>query len=245
MRTLLALLLALEPTASDAEPEPESPAIGRTDAATLFQLGLYREAAEAFAREHETNPDPALLFGRAVALKRSGDCLSAIEAFEVFIAAGPPAADVHEAEGQIDQCRAIVEATAKAASPPPRVEPPPASSTTAASSVTEDDRAQPRARPWHRDPAGGVLVGVGVPLLATGIGLYAGSFALAGRSQPAMQTEHESRRDRVRALAASGLPIMAVGAALVIAGAIRWGVVARQQRRGAVSVAPSGLRFRF
>jgi tetratricopeptide (TPR) repeat protein len=243
MRTLLALLLALEPTGSDAEPEPESAAVGRTDAATLFQLGLYREAAEAFAREYETNPDPALLFGRAVALKRSGDCLSAIEAFEVFIAAGPPAADVEEAEGQIDQCRAIVDATAKAASPPPRVQPPPPETPTSA--VMQDDRAPPRARPWHRDPAGGVLVGVGVPLLATGIGLYAGSFALAERSPPTMQTDHESRRDRVRALAASGLPIMAVGAALVIAGAIRWGVVARQQRRGAVSVAPSGLRFRF
>src|SRR5687767_4885168 len=125
MRTLLALLLALGPAGSDAEPEPESPAVGRTDAATLFQLGLYREAAEAFAREYEANPDPALLFGRAVALKRSGDCLSAIEAFDVFIGAGPPAADVAEAEGQIDQCRAIVDATTKAASPPPRVEPPP------------------------------------------------------------------------------------------------------------------------
>ena len=243
MRTLLALLLAFEPAGSEAEAEPESPAVGRTDAATLFQLGLYREAAEAFAREYESNPDPALLFGRAVALKRSGDCLSAIEAFEVFIAAGPPAADVEEAEGQIDQCRAIVDATAKAATPPPRDAPPPA--TTPVSTVTQDDREQPRARPWYRDPAGGVLMGVGIPLLATGVGLYAGSFALASRSPPAMQSDHESRRDRVRALAASGLPIMAVGAALVIAGAIRWGVVAREQRRGAVSVAQGGLRFRF
>ena len=77
MRTILALVLALEPaTPSEPEPDPKAePA--RTDAATLFQLGLYDEAAEAFAREYETNPDPALLFGRAVSLKRSGDCLSA------------------------------------------------------------------------------------------------------------------------------------------------------------------------
>ena len=239
MRTILALVLALEPaTPSEPEPEPRAePA--RTDAATLFQLGLYDEAAEAFAREYETNPDPALLFGRAVSLKRSGDCMSAIDAFEVFIAAGPPASDVAEAEGQIEQCQAIVKATAAAAAEPepspPRVEVPPP--------VVEEDRTRPRERPWYRDPAGGVLVGIGVPVLAAGVGLYAGSFALAGQPQPGAQSEHESRRDRVRVLAATGVPLLAVGAALVIAGAIRWGLLARQQSR--TELGASGLRFRF
>ncbi len=241
MRTILALVLALEP-AVPSEPEPEPPAEpARTDAATLFQLGLYDEAADAFAREYETNPDPALLFGRAVSLKRSGDCLSAIEAFEVFIAAGPPASDVAEAENQVAQCRAIVKATAAAAAepepaPPPDVEPPPPS-------AADDRTRRPAERPWFRDPAGGVLVGVGVPVLATGVGLYVGSFALAGSPQPDAQSEHESRRDRVRGLATAGVPLMAVGAALVIAGAIRWGLLARQQRRAALSHA--GLSFRF
>ncbi len=240
MRTLLALVLALEPAVpSEPEPEPE-PQPARTDAATLFQLGLYDEAAEAFAREYETDPDPALLFGRAVSLKRSGDCLSAIEAFEVFIAAAPPASDIAEAEGQIEQCRAIVKATtAAAAEPDPpapeTVDPPPP--------AIAEARTRPREHPWYRDPAGGVLVGVGVPVLATGVGLYARSFALAGSAQPDAQSEHESRRDRVRGLATAGVSLVAVGAALVIAGAIRWGLLGRQQRRAALTDA--GLRFRF
>jgi hypothetical protein len=247
MRIVLALLLALEPEPTEVEPaesDPEAPPAdpgpAHTDAATLFQLGHYREAAESFAREYEATPDPALLFGRAVALKRSGDCLSAIDAFEVFIAAGPPASDVAEAERQVYECRAIVSATAAAAAPAPQrepVAPPPA---------PDDDRVHASHGQWYRDPLGGVLVGVGVPVLVAGVGLYAGSFVLAGRPRPDMQSEHESRRDRVRALAGTGLPLCAVGAALVIAGAIRWGIVARRHRAAdPVSLDSNGLRFSF
>jgi tetratricopeptide (TPR) repeat protein len=261
MRFALAFALALEPVSPpstdaggvvDDSPVEQQPAPApklepAADAATLFRLGRYREAADAFAREHAINPDPALLFGRAAALKRSGDCLSALDAFEDFIAADPPQPDVEEAQRQIEDCRAIVEATAAAATQT-------SDASTYDSGTPPSDRARPQTRRhaasgvWYRDALGGALVGIGTPVLLTGVGLYAGSFALAGRPQPSAQSQHESRRETVRALAVSGIPLMAVGAAAVIAGAVRWALLARRKDRnhgGSSAAATPGIVWHF
>jgi tetratricopeptide (TPR) repeat protein len=261
MRLVLALALALEPASpppADADVVDDSPVEDQqsapspkveppADAATLFRLGRYREAADAFAREHASNPDPALLFGRAAALKRSGDCLSALDAFEDFIEADPPQPDVEEAQRQIEDCRTIVEATAAAATQRPV-------SSTYDGGSPPDERTRPQTRrhaaskPWYRDPLGGALVGIGTPVLLTGVGLYAGGFALAGRPQPGAQSQHESRRETVRALAVSGISLMAVGAAAVSAGAVRWALLARRKNRarlGSPAAATPGIAWHF
>jgi hypothetical protein len=247
----LALALALpvpdDPSHPPADPPIEAPAepapdVDPLDGATLFRVGRYREAAAAFAREYETNPDPALLFGRAAALKRSGDCLSALSAFEAFIAAGPPAPDVEEAERQIDDCQAIVEATAKAAMQRSNAaEPAP---TATAAEPAPSDRAPDT---WYRDPIGGTLVGTGAAILVGGAGLYGASFGVAARERPDMQSEHESRRRQVRSLAATGIPLMAAGAAILVGGIVRWAVLARRQRAqsGAGMLGSPALVWRF
>lgn len=245
MHVLLALALALAPPVDPGD-VPAEPLVGepQVDGATLFRIGRYREAAAAFAREYETNPDPALLFGRAAALKRSGDCLSALEAFEAFIAAGPPAPDVVEAERQIDDCEAIVEATAKAtAARSEAAEPSPAPTST--EPVPRDRSPSPDA--WWRDPIGGTLVGIGGAILAGGAGLYGASFGVAAREQPDAQSEHESRRRQVQSLAGTGIPLMAVGAAVLLGGIARWAVLARRQRgqAGVGVLGPPALVWRF
>ena len=241
MHVILTLALALSavpgsgdapaepPADAPAEPqsEPASEPSPPADGATLFRLGRYREAAEAFAREYEQRPDPALLYGRAAALKRSGDCLSALDAFEAFIAAGPPAPDVEEAERQIADCEAIVEATAKAAAQR-SAEPTPAPAPAAAEAPPRD--LPSRSDAWYRDPIGGTLVGTGAAILVGGAGLYGASFGVAAREQPDTQSEHESRRRQVRSLAGTGIPLMAVGAAILVGGVVRWAVLARRQR---------------
>lgn len=254
MHLVLALALALQPVAVpeeppqddapvDVVPAPEPAPEPAMDGATLFRVGRYREAAAAFAHEYETNPDPALLFGRAAAFKRSGDCLSALDAFEAFIAVGPPAPDVEEAERQIEECQAIVEATARAANERAQ-KTPPAASLQPETSASHD--APPSPTRWARDPIGGTLVGTGAAVLLAGAGLYGAAFGVAGRAQPDAQSEHESRRRQVRSLAGTGIPMMAVGAALLIGGIARWAVLARREKRaGTASVAATGLIVRF
>lgn len=211
------------------------------DASTLFRQGRYPEAAAAFEREYASNPDPALLFGRAVALQRSGDCFAAIEGFEAFIAVGPPAPDVAEGNRQIEQCRQIIEANAeqqRAPAPQEPATPPPR--------TLEPERDAPT--PWHRDRLGGALVGVGAAMTVTGAVLYGAAFGIAGRDQPGLQTDHEARSSSTRSMAAAGLSVLAVGGAVAIAGAIRWTVVARQTRRRSdvrATLLRSGAVIRF
>ena len=203
-----------EPVDDAAEPEPGGPS-----AAQLFQDRRYREAAEAFAREYERDPKPALLFGRGQALLRSGDCFGAIESFEEFLATEPPDADANAAREQVTYCREIIEANSKRndeATDP--VDPPPPV-------IDEPIR---RAEPWHRDPMGSIFVGIGSPVLITGAILYGGSFGIANGTPPEQHTEHDRREGRVRGMAATGLTLLGVGTALVIAGAVRWAMVARR-----------------
>ena len=130
-------------------------------------------------------------------------------------------------------CSEIIEANSKAEeqeAAEPTVAPAPA--------PTFEDPG-PVREPWHRDPAGSILVGIGSPVLVTGVILYGGSFGIANGEPPQQHTDHEQRQGRVRGMAATGLSLLGVGAALVIAGAIRWGLVAR---RGAPRRAGRRLR---
>jgi hypothetical protein len=217
----LALVLArsqpVDPT-EDAAAESPAPSV---DGATLFGQGHYVEAAEAFALEYETTRDPALLFGRAMALQRAGNCWAAIDAFEQFIETSPPESDVAEARRQIEGCNRVLGVQ------PPRSEPttelPPPSPSP---ELGDGDRDQPA---WYRDRLGGALVGVGVPVMFGGIGLYGASFAVAENVARDTETAYEDRRVRVRAMAISGLTLLGVGAAVAIAGAVRYAMVRRSR----------------
>lgn len=217
--------------AEEVEAQPGGPS-----AAELFQDRRYREAAEAFAREYARDPKPALLFGRGQALLRSGDCFGAIESFEEFLATEPPDADANAARDQVTYCREIIEANSKrddeateAAEPPPPIV----------------DKPVQRAEPWHRDPMGSIFVGIGSPVLITGAILYGGSFGIANAEAPQLHTEHDQREGRVRGMAATGMALLGVGTALVIAGAVRWGLLARRRAPRRASRRMHGLAWRW
>ncbi len=221
MQWLIAAVLALAP-------EPAS-----DDPAELIRAGDYVGAAAAFERQYEETGDPALLFGQAQALRRAGDCRTAITVFERFVATDPPAADVEAANDAIAACREILddaEAPAAALATPPT--PPP-------------DPAPAPARPWYRDPAGGVLVGIGLALAVTGAGLFGASYARLDQ-RPSSEADYEDRRRVVNAMWGSGLGLLAAGGALVVGGAIRWGIVARTRTHGRVAFVPgSTFAIRF
>ena len=86
-------------------------------------------------------------------------------------------------------------------------------------------------RPWQRDPWGGALVGVGAVALAAGIGFAAASGVQYGRGQSAFeQGEFERLNRNSLSWGIASIVTGSVGAALLVAGAVRYGVVARRRR---------------
>ncbi len=220
MHLVLALALALAPAPVAAPPAGETAAPAADDpaarAAEHFSNGEFLEAAEAFEEAFAKTGDPALVFGRAQALRRAGNCAAAIDEFERFIALDPPASDIEEAEKVIDACRRVLDVDAKADTPPPQPKPQP---------------PPPPRRPWHRDPAGIALVTTGLVFAAIGGGLLGGAYGRAGDRSGEGETSWESRTNSVRVLSTSGYALIGTGAALLIAGAIRWAIVARKARK--------------
>lgn len=250
MERLLAILLTTAPVADDppsGEAAPEDSVAPDSDAPTdepppdiaedtttpeedpaeragrLFVDGNFAEAAVAFEEAYRLHGDPALLFGRAQAQRRSGDCQGAIDTFEQFIETGPPDADIQEAKGVIEACEEILgeDAATDAAGadpvPPPKLPP--------------EETPPPKPK---RDPLGGALLGSGLGLVGLGTVLYAVGFGRASDRDPGEEheTTYERRETQSRRLAVSGITLLAVGGALTVGGIVRYVIVKQRRRDG-------------
>ncbi len=90
-RALVALVVAgLLVSTSTATAAP----VTEEDPIELIRQGRHLDAAVAFEREYERTGDGALLFAKATALRRGGDCRGAIETLERFIETKPPEPDI-------------------------------------------------------------------------------------------------------------------------------------------------------
>lgn len=205
------------PQARAAEPSGEDPV-------ELIKQGRHLEAAEAFERKYQQTHDGALLFAKATALRRGGDCRGAIEALRRFIGTEPPASDIAAAQEVIDVCTAILEDGETPPEPPPPipVEPPPPEPL--------PPESPPPERSWTRDVTGGVLLGTGVGVTVAGAVLVGLG---ASRTQDREESEagFERREQSVRTLYAVGGATAAAGVALLIGSIVRYTIVARRSER--------------
>lgn len=189
------------------------------DPAALIEQGRHLDAADAFERLYEASGDAALLFGKATALRRGGDCRGAIETLERFVATNPPEADTAAARDVIEVCEQILADDAPPEPPPPiLVEPTP---------VPETPPPAP-SEPWTRDVAGGVLLGSGVAVVVGGSVLVG---LAAARTRPREESEagFERRERSVRTMSAVGGAMAAAGVALIIGSIVRYAVIARRR----------------
>lgn len=218
---LAAFAYAAPPPA--AVPDAPPPAADDPDPAVrageLFRNGEFEQAAAAFAEAYARTGDPALLFGRAQALRRAGSCAAAIEVFEAFIATSPPPADVRAAEGVIAACRALLDEHGPEPGPAP-LEPAPAP-------VPDEPPPPPR---WPRDVAGGVLLGVGSAVTIAGAAVYGTAFARASARTMESEQAYEARQRSSRTLAITGASLMLGGSALLVGSVVRYVLVARRER---------------
>ncbi|MEM9453180.1 MAG: hypothetical protein AAGF11_03315 [Myxococcota bacterium] len=250
------LLVALLALAAPQKGEPKGEAARQAEAA--FEAGDYKTAISAARQAYIDEGDPVYLYVQAQAERFGGRCDEAIVHYREFVQAVPQGPAANAARDNITECeQALAKAETASASEPDPVAPlgplePDASSaedpSTKASSESESESGpSDRDRSWIRDPWGGALVGVGVVALAVGGGFYGQARRDAREARAADNVvTYGEQIDRAIVLSRAGIPVMAAGGALVVAGVVRWIVVAR---RGAtaerLTLRPGGFELRF
>ncbi len=188
-------------------------------------------------RDQADNARAPLLFCRAKAEQAAGRCAEARPMFESYLQVYPSAADAELAHAALEACAAEPEPAPAAAPVEPVADPlGPAS--------PEGDVRRPADTPWHRDLAGGILVGSGLTVAAAGT-----SVALAGRAAFAGGQVAEGHQDAVDAmdrgvvLERVGIGVAAAGGVIVLAGVARWITVGTRPRRSRRTsrLVPTGL----
>lgn len=198
-----------------------------------FADGHYQEAADAFARAYQRDPQIAYLYARAQAERLANHCEVAIELYERFLATEPDTTAELEARRNIAKCRSQLELERTPTEP---TEPAPSDDSSTLVPAVADSRPSDQSppRPWYRDPWGGTLTGLGGVALITGVGLYGGALVTAGDAKDAASVDlYGQRIERAMVMGRAGIGVIVTGSALVLAGAIRWGVVSRRSAKTA------------
>lgn len=246
------ILVALLGLVAPQKEEPKGAAARQAEAA--FEAGDYETAISAARQAYIDEGDPVYLYVQAQAERFGGRCEEAIAHYREFVQAVPqgPAADA--ARDNIAECeQALGQAETTSSSEPDLVAPLGPLEPDAPDSEEPPIDTPPttgpsdRDRSWIRDPWGGALVGVGVVALAVGGGLYGQARRDAREARAADNVvTYGEQIDRAIALSRAGIPLMATGGALMVAGVVRWIVVARRGTTAErLTLKPGGLGLRF
>lgn len=222
--------------------------------ARAFEAQRWDEAARAFEAAYADHPRPELLWAHAQSLRLSGRCNDALPLYERFIATGPTAEEIADAQTNVAECREHVgEATAvEPVAPEPIARPstPPPAPTVQRREIVDDVRPAPRSRTREqpsarRDPWGHALLWSGVGVAGVGAGLLAAGHARSEQAAGSRtEFEYQTRFSGAPALGNAGIAVLASSAALVTAGIVRFAVVGARARRESRNTARSSVAAR-
>jgi tetratricopeptide (TPR) repeat protein len=241
---VVALLFAAPAARAQADDDPSAMSV---EARTHLELGLahyrakdYEAAIREFRAGFAIDPRPELLFAMAQAERLSGDCISALSGYRMFLDSNPPEAQAAAARAAIEKCEVALGEAARrldagrAAQPPTAA---PAGDDTGPA-ATQAVAADPRAgsdeigRPWYRDPIGAGLLGAGVVSAAVGVGFYVASASDEAAAEDAATygeyADAIDRAERRRTIAWVGLT---AGAGLATGAAVYYWL-RKDERRG-------------
>jgi tetratricopeptide (TPR) repeat protein len=221
-----------------AQPTGEAePAEVAARAAAKLVSQEYEEALHLWEEAIALDPQPNYLWGAAQAARMSGDCTLALDYYERFVAAVPemPAETMKAVEVNVAYCREQLgdlepDEPEVAEDPEPPVPPSPRVATPTDPSPPQP-RPAPRDRPWHRSPAGGVLLGLGL-----GAGVAAGILGAVARSTRARANDQPTEDaygddfDRADRLRIGAITTAVAAGALTTAAIVVYAVVARKAR---------------
>lgn len=213
---LLVAALAAEP-GSDAEAGVKA-----------FADGRYEDAARILERAYAVEPEPALLFAWAQAERYAGHCDVAVPLYREYLQQDPPADVQGLAREAIVACGEDPDRAAEPEPTEPEPEP-------VIEPVPEPPPAAPtRARPAARDAWGHALTWSGVAVAGVGAGLLGA--AHGRRADGERADDEQAYRDALQGapgLSRTGIVVLAGGGALVVAGVIRFSIVAARGRADA------------
>jgi tetratricopeptide (TPR) repeat protein len=202
----------------------------------------YDRAVVEFEAGYALEPRKEFLFAWAQAERLRGRCAKAIDLYQRYIDSGPSESQMEAARVNQQRCREALAQPVPTPAPPP---PPPSEG-----SAGDDDRVGAKVRgdgaagalgdrdgerrttspAWWRDPWGAGLVGLGVVSLGVGLG-----YQLAAGTSEDAANRAATYDDYAHFLAESGdrRTVSAVaygaGAALVVAGVVRYAIVGRAE----------------
>jgi len=181
---------------------------------SLFNAGLFDAAAVEFEAGYELKPLPLFLYNAAQAQRRGNHPQRALELYRRYVLADPLAPEAEEATHHIreleEQLRNVTPVVAPVNKQVVVAAPPP-------------------ARPWFRDPLGGTLAATGGAALVSGLVLL--GIGGAWSTAPIETHDDFERAKHGHSLAIGGGVVLTIGAGLIGGAAIRWGILARAQRR--------------
>lgn len=224
---LLALTLVFAPEKLLRDPQAQA----AFDAAQkAFAAGDFATASDKLERAYMLEPEPELLYPWAQAERNLDRCASAIDLYQKFIDSDPSERMVEAAKQNIARCEETLAAAQPAVEPavepepetdteppPPRVEP-----------QVDDSRDD---KPVGRDPAGGVLVGVGAAAAIVGVALVGVANKQAkGTAQAFHNSKYLEMREQATKLNRAGVAMLITGGVLVLAGVVRYGLLARKRK---------------
>jgi tetratricopeptide (TPR) repeat protein len=196
---------------------------------TAYNLQQFSDALDMFRRGYQEKPDPVFLYNIGQCQRQLGQYEAAAKSYRAYInASSETPANAEQVRGLIgDMDRAAQEQ--RAAKPPTGTTAPTA---IAPANVSPAPVATVESAPhrWYQNPVGWSLVGVGVASLAISIGMFAHENDLnnqLGSASSIIQAQQlQSDRDTYKA---AGIATVAIGGAVLVAGAVVLGVSARKR----------------
>ena len=222
MIAAIALAVALA-----ASPEQDRAAELAEEARLAFESERYDDAVRLIDEAFALDPQLHYLYALAQAERMAGLCEDAIEHYRAFLAATPPDNAVANARENIAECEEKLRAAEQPEPAKAAVEPPPP----VVVAPPPDRPAPTEHRPWHRDPAAAVLLGIGSAALVGGLTMYAVAAARIQSPERADDlADYEQRSSDARPIGFAGIGLASAGALLVVGAIVRWAVVRKRDR---------------
>lgn len=240
LSVVLSSLLMTAAGPDDLLSDPEAQTLV-SEAQILFSEGNFGDAAKLIEKAYLIEPVPELLFPWAQAEREQGNCRAAIDLYGRLLEEIPEGRMADSARNNIALCEEEMPPEEEAVAvveddpledeyiepePDPEPEPVPA---------TKTDK-EPKAKQWYKDPAGGVLTGLGVVGVGAGAALLivATGNANAAPDAPSL-ADYNSQSDSALTQRNAGAGVLSVGGALLVAGVIRYVLVAKKNKASATA----------
>lgn len=225
---------------SDLPSDPKAAAL-MEEATDAYRNEDYERAAKLLEQAYVIEPKPVLLYPWAQAEREAGRCESAIRLYEEVIVAEPRETLVEYSKQNIARCVAEMqtrdegERSADDSGSNASSVGDPSSEALAnnvgaeenPSTAVVDSGERSSGRRWYADPVGGALAGAGVVGTVVGGALLGvGRSTAADADQAATHGDYQDDVDRATRLRNGGAATLAIGGALLVAGAIRYTILA-------------------